>query len=117
MIELPGWEYLKAHGYNEIRKEGIVVGGWPVQFMPVSNPLEEDAYRTAQTLDYEGIPVRVVLAEYLLAIMLNVGRLKDYARIENFVKQDAVNYERFEEIITRHGLQEKWSEYKRKFLK
>ncbi len=34
-----------------------------------------------------------------------------------FVKQDAVNYERFEEIITRHGLQEKWSEYKRKFLK
>ena len=78
VIELPGWEYLKAHGYNEIRKEGIVVEGWPVQFMPVSNPLEEDAYRTAQTLDYEGIPVRVVLAEYLLAIMLNVGRLKDF---------------------------------------
>ena len=117
VIELPGWEYLKTHGYSEIRKEGIVVEGWPVQFMPVSNPLEEDAYRTAQTLDYEGIPVRVVLAEYLLAIMLNVGRLKDYARIEMFVKQDAVNYERFEEIITRHGLQEKWSEYKRTFLK
>ena len=117
VIELPGWEYLKAHGYNEIRKEGIVVEDWPVQFMPVSNPLEEDAYGTAQTLDYEGTPVRVVLAEYLLAIMLKVGRLKDYARIEMFVKQDAVDYERFEEIIARYGLQEKWLEYKRKFLK
>ena len=71
----------------------------------------------AQTLDYEGTPVRVVLAEYLLAIMLKVGRLKDYARIEMFVKQDAVDYERFEEIIARYGLQEKWLEYKRKFLK
>jgi len=85
--------------------------------MPVSNPLEEDAYRTAQTLDYEGTPVRVVLAEYLLAIMLNVGRLKDYARIEMFMTQDVINYERFEETVTLHGLQEKWSEYKRKFLK
>jgi hypothetical protein len=30
--------YLKARGYTEIRKEGIVVEGWPVQFMPVARP-------------------------------------------------------------------------------
>ena len=116
VIELPGWEYLKAHGYNEIRKEGIVVEGWPVQFMPVSNPLEEEAYRTAQTLDYEGTPVRVALGEYLMAIALKVGRLKDYARIEMFVAQEVFDNERFEEIIVRHELKEKWLEYKRKYL-
>ncbi len=43
VTEIPGWEYLKEHGYTEIRGEAIVVEDWPVQFIPVSNPLEEEA--------------------------------------------------------------------------
>src|SRR5437762_3922695 len=59
VLELPGWEYLKAHGYTEIRGEGVVVEGWPLQFLPVSNLLEHEAYLTAQDLDFEDLAVRV----------------------------------------------------------
>src|SRR5215203_4071390 len=64
---IPGWDYLKKRGYTEIRGEAIVVEGWPVQFIPVSNALEEEAYLNATALDFEGEPVRVFLAEHLVA--------------------------------------------------
>ena len=32
----PLFAYLKAKGYQEHRKEGLVIEGWPVQFLPVA---------------------------------------------------------------------------------
>ena len=61
---IPGLDYLKEQGYTQLRGEAIVVEDWPVQFIPVSNPLEEEAYLNAATLDFEGEPVRVFLAEH-----------------------------------------------------
>ncbi|PYS61612.1 MAG: hypothetical protein DMF74_15955 [Acidobacteria bacterium] len=117
IIELPGWDYLKAHGYTKVEKEGVVVEGWPVQFVPATTPLEREAYLNAQILNVDEVPVRVVLPEHLVAIMLNVGRPKDIARIEMFLSQDAVKLTPLEDVIKRHGLSEKWRDYRRIFLK
>ena len=68
MAQIPGWDYLKARGYTEVRGEAIVVEDWPVQFIPVSDALEEEAYLNATILDFEGEPVRVVLAEHLVVL-------------------------------------------------
>ena len=114
VTKIPGWEYLKARGYNEIRGEAVVVEDWPVQFIPVSSALEEEAYLNAATVEFEGEPVRVVLAEHLVAIMINVGRLKDLARAQMFLAQEAVDRELLLEIIGRHGLQSKWAEFESK---
>ena len=32
----PVFSYLRAKGYEEHRKEGLVIEGWPVQFLPVA---------------------------------------------------------------------------------
>ena len=108
---IPGWTYLKDHGYAEVRGESIVIGDWPVQFIPVSNELEEEAYLNAATFEFEGEPVRVILAEHLVAIMLRTGRLKDRARVQMFLSQDAVDREVLSEIIKRHGLETSWAEF------
>jgi hypothetical protein len=47
--------------------------------------------------------------------MLSVGRPKDIARIQMFLSQDAVKIEALKDVIQRHGLTEKWADYKRKF--
>lgn len=109
---IPGWTYLRDRGYTEIRGEAVVVDDWPVQFIPVSDALEEEAYLNAATLDFEGEPVRVMLAEHLVAIMLKAGRLKDRARVQMFLSQDAVDQEVLFEIIKRHDLETKWSEFR-----
>lgn len=113
IIELPGWRYLQSRGYTKIEHEGIVVEGWPVQFLPATTPLEHEAYMKAQVIEVEGLPVRVARPEHLVAIMLKVGRPKDIARIAMFLSQDAVDLSALEDVISRHKLSEKWLQQKR----
>ena len=108
---IPGWDYLRKRGYAEIRGEAIVVEDWPVQFIPVSDALEEEAYLNAEILEFEGEPVRVVLAEHLIAIMLKTGRLKDLVRAQMFFAQDAVDRDTLLHIIKRHGLEKQWTDF------
>jgi len=114
VIELPGLAYLKARGYTEFRNEGIVIQDWPVQFLPATTQLEREAYLNAEISNLDEVPVRVVLPEHLVAIMLILGRPKDLARIQMFLSQDAVKIDALEDLIQRHGLTEKWDAYKRK---
>ena len=107
---------LKEHGFTEIRREGVVIEDWPVRFLPVTNALEREAYLNAEISDFDGVPVRVVLAEHLVAIMLSVARLKDFARIQMFLSQAAVKIDVMEDIIQRHGLKENWDDFKRRFM-
>jgi len=59
----------------------------------------------------ENEPVRVVLAEHLVAIMLKTGRLKDLARAQMFVTQQAVDMEILLDIIDRHELEQRWEDF------
>ena len=113
---VPGWDYLKERGYTEIRGEAIVVEDWPLQFLPVRNPLEEEAYLNADMLDFEDEPVRVVLAEHLVAMMLQTGRLKDLVRVKMFLSQESVNQEILLDIIKRHGLEKQWMNFQSRDL-
>jgi hypothetical protein len=115
VLKIPGLDYLKARGYTEWRKEGIVIEGWPVQFMPVANPLEGEAYLNAQERDVDGLRVRVVLPEHLVAIMLKVGRLKDLARVEMFLSQQEVDIDALEDVTRRHELYDKWVKFKNEY--
>jgi hypothetical protein len=116
IAELPGWKYLSSRGYSEIRGEGIVVEGWPVQFLPVSNALEHEAYLNATNQTLDNVTVRVVQPEHLVAMMLKVGRLKDFARLQMFLSQDAINSEVLEDILQRYDLNNNWDEFRGRFL-
>ena len=116
IAELPGWKYLSSRGYSEIRGDGIVVEGWPVQFLPVSNPLEDEAYLNASDQTLDDVQVRVLQPEHLVAIMLRTGRLKDHARIQMFLSQDVINSEVLDDILQRHDLDGKWSDFRDRFL-
>jgi len=56
--------------------EYIVLAGWPVQFLPPTGPLVEEALCKALTRDVEGVPARALAAEHLAAIALQTGRAK-----------------------------------------
>ncbi len=88
-----------------------MIEGWPVQFMPVENALEREAYEKAQYQDVDAVRVRVVSPEHLVAIMLQVGRGKDLARVDMFLAQRAVDLEELSDILDRHGLSDRFAEY------
>jgi len=111
----PLFDYLKARGAT-MEGEYIVVGGWPVQFLPSTGPLVEEALAQAVETDVDGTPTRVFTAEHLAAIALQTGRAKDKARLLQFVESGAIDAAHFQAILVRHGLVEAWQKFERQFL-
>src|SRR5258708_290548 len=111
----PIYEYLQSHG-GKVQDEYIVVGGWPVQFLPPSSELEQEAVNQAVSTAVEGVRTWVMSAEHLVAIALKTGRAKDHNRILQFVEQDAVEEKKLRGILEQHGLITKWEQFQRKFL-
>ena len=109
------YDYLKARG-GKMDGEYLVIAGWPVQFLPPTSPLIEEALAQAVEKDAAGTPARVFTAEHLAAIALQTGRAKDKARLLQFIETAALDRARFQAILSRHGLQEAWQRFEKQFL-
>jgi hypothetical protein len=113
----PIFAYLKAKGYQEHRKEGLVIEGWPVQFLPVASDLDAEALAQAQEVEIQineaegSVWTRILRAEHLVAICLRVGRPKDLIRITQFLEEDAVDLPALSEVLGRHHLKEAWQAF------
>lgn len=99
-----------------MKDEYIVIGDWPVQFLPAGDALEREALAEAVEFDVEGAKTWIMSAEHLVAIALNAGRAKDFARILQFLEQEAVNRDNLSRILLKHGLAEKWEKFRRRYL-
>jgi hypothetical protein len=113
----PLFAYLKAKGYQEHRKEGLVIEGWPVQFLPVASELDAEALAQAQEVEIQineaegSVSTRILRAEHLVAICLRVGRPRDLIRITQFLEEDAVDLSALSELLGRHHLKEVWQAF------
>jgi hypothetical protein len=112
----PILSYLAAHG-GTIEGEYVVIGGWPVQFLPAGTALLSEALGEAVERDVGGIRARVFPAEHLAAIALQTGRAKDKARLLQFIEAGALDATRFQSILGRHNLVEAWAKFERQFLR
>jgi hypothetical protein len=110
----PIYQYLTGRGYKT-EGEFIYIEGLPVQFLPVFNPLTEEAVEEALTIRYARTRTRIMRAEHLVAIMLDTGRPKDYLRISMFLEQNAVDMRRLNAVLRRHKLLKKWQENEARF--
>lgn len=111
----PIYEFCSSRGYHT-KGEAILVGDWPVQFIPTFSSLTEEAVQKAETGEIEGVPIRVVRADYLATIALSAGRPKDFARILSLLESDAVSQDAITELASQYDLQVQWNDFKEKFL-
>lgn len=109
------YQYLQARGCT-IHGEYIVIGEWPVQFLPADSSLIAEALEQAVERKVEGVSTRIFTAEHLAAIALQLGRPKDKTRLVQFLEADVLDKVRFYAILERHGLLQKWEVFNRQFL-
>ena len=115
-IQLPGastlivsldsvYRWAETNGYPA-DKEHIVIEGVPVQFIPSHSALADEAIAEAATLQYEGITVRVIRPEYLIALYLepSARTAKRLQRVAVLREEGAVDRERLESILRRYNL-------------
>lgn len=104
---------LAEMGYNQRTDVGYLVEGWPIQFLPVGSPLDEEALEQAVELnvapkDEPPLMARSLRAEHVVAVAAKVGRIKDLGRIEAFLNQKAVDLSRLKSVLERHGMLNDW---------
>src|ERR1019366_4447173 len=111
----PLFDYLASHGCS-MKGEYVMIADWPVQFLPPTGPLVEEALAEAGEADVDGVAARVFSAEHLAAIALQTGRAKDKARLLQFIEEGALDTARFQEIVRRYDLVDAWTKLERQFL-
>ena len=109
----PVYSYARERGFKP-EKEGIRIGTWRVKFLPTPTELEEDAVRMANEVKVGTITTRVVKPEYLAALMLKAGRIKDIIRVDSLIEHGRLNKDELYRVIKKYGLHDKWQDYKRR---
>ena len=111
----PVYDFLKARGHKP-DGDAMMVHDWPVQFLPAESPLLREAVEQAREMDFEGVPARVMTAEHLMAIALQTGRGKDYARLVSFMEASVADEAKLGEILERHDLTAAWQRFEQRYL-
>jgi hypothetical protein len=101
----PLYEWAERHGHT-VRAEHIEIRGVPVQFIPSPSALADEAITSAAAIDYEGMAVRVVRPEYLIALYLEPGArtAKRRERAAALLELPSLDRGRVDEILQRYGL-------------
>ena len=103
-------------GYSDRTDLGIMIEGWPVQFLPAASDLDQDALDNAIEIEIGspgGPPLhaRCLRAEHVVAIAIKVGRLKDLARVQSFLEQRAVDLSVLKQVLQKHKLMHDWRRF------
>jgi hypothetical protein len=126
LVELPGERGLDvlAPIYTYCHSRGLLtqgqwvrVGAWPVQFIPPYSRITEAALREAVEEDFEGVPLRVVRADFLALIALDTGRARDFDRIIRMIEAGAISLDGLQQLAERHGLSAKLKAFRSRFRK
>lgn len=107
--------YLAQRGYTDFLKEGLVIEGWPVQFLPVASDLDLEALQAAAEVEIamgprdDPVLTHVLKPEHLVANALQLKRPKDRLRILQFLGEGKVDLIALRQVLDRHLLLDRWS--------
>lgn len=99
------YEWAREQGFPS-KEEHLLIAGVPTQILPSPNALADEAIRDAADLEYEGVPVRVVRAEYLIALFCepHARTAKRRERVAALLEGPNLDRDRLDAILERHGL-------------
>ena len=101
----PIYNWADGNGYKTEGKH-IIIEGMPVQFLLAYNELVEEALQNCVGITIFNEKTFMLKAEYLMAIMLQTGRITDKERLAKFFIEAEFNKVKFFELVKRFSLEE-----------
>ena len=99
----PIFQYAKSQGFP-YTDDHIRICGVSVQFLPIANDLAQEAVKHAKCFCIGSTHIKFLDAEYLMAMMLELGRGKDKLRLLKMMQESGYDEQQFGDIVKRHGL-------------
>ena len=102
---------------NNYHSEGehILIVGIPVQFLLPYNKLVAEALKNRVQITLFEEKTFILKAEYLMAIMLQTWRSIDRERLIRFIDEANYDENRFNDILERFGLLNKYKDFKARY--
>lgn len=116
VILAPVFAHLANAGYTDFKREGLLIEGWPVQFLPVADDLDAEGLDQAIVVTMpdesgEALSIKLLRPEHLVATALKVGRFKDEVRIRSFLAEGKVDHQALAGVLDRHDLWDRWRSF------
>lgn len=114
LIDLtPVFARLKAWGFSFGAEDRVMIRGVPVRFIPATPGLMEEALEKSVLVTVCGVRAKILRAEYLAALMLELYRPKDQAKLDLLVGNKAVVFDKklFMDLLNRYHLLAKWKRF------
>jgi hypothetical protein len=116
ILDLTGvYAWTEARGF-EPDAEHVLIHSVPVQFLPGEEGLELEGVEQAVDIDYEGVSVRVMRPEHLIALYLRAGGAGRRERAALLDRTGLVDEIRLTDLLERYNLIERWQEVRRGFV-
>ena len=110
IILTPLYDFFQQRGY-QFRGLHLEVEGWLVQFLPATNDLEIEAVQEAIEVPYGSTSAKVMRAEHLIAIKLQIGRARDLFHVQMLWQQAKIDRAYLQSVLERYRLKEKWQAF------
>src|SRR5712691_6037902 len=107
MTDLYAWA--RKRGF-EADGEHLLIHSVPVLFLAANDGLEREAVAEAQDCDYQGVEVRVMRPEHLVALYTRAGGAGRRERAALLLRAGVVPEEELNAILRRYNLFDKWQE-------
>ncbi|MFA6980534.1 MAG: hypothetical protein WC209_14525 [Ignavibacteriaceae bacterium] len=101
----PIYNWADENGYMT-EGEHIIIEEMPVQFLLAYNELVEEALQNCVGITIFNERTFILSAEYVMAIMLQTGRITDKERLAKFFIEAEFNKVKFFELVKRFSLEE-----------
>ncbi len=100
--------FLVEHKGVMVEGEYVFIDGFPVQFLVPYDDLSNEAFKQAVSAEYGGLPVKIFALEYLMAIMIQLNKVKYRERLRLLIETRIFDKRKLSAILKTHGLLAKW---------
>ena len=104
----PVYTFLKEKGAVE-SDEYLMIEGFPIQILLPYDDLSIEGFEHPNSVHILSREVKILALEYLMAIMIQLGKSKYRERLRVLLTENLFDESRLNDILLRHGLTEKWN--------
>jgi len=103
------YDYLKSNYNAKEKGEFIIINGFPIQFLLPGDTLTQEAFNNSEYVNVSGKKIKIFSLEYLIAIMLNLGKSKYRERLRIVKEEKKYDINILKDILNKYKLMNKWN--------
>jgi len=103
------YDFLKKKYRAKEEREYLIIKGNPIQFLIPGDKITQEAFDNANRVTVKGKAFKIFSLEFIIAIMLFLGKSKYKERLRIVKEENKYNNNKLIKILSKYNLLDKWN--------